>query len=133
MTFKREADLARPVARFLRNRTFEKQLSEVSFYEYKMDMYGYSSREELTVAVELKLSKWSRAVDQALLYQLCSDLVYIAMPTNVARKIDLTLLQEHGLGLIAVEKDRCRELLSPRVSSVLRQSYRDGYRALFNE
>ena len=85
-TFRREQDLAHPVRRYLRNRAFRRQVEEMPFYEYRMDMYGYSRRDDLTVAVELKLKKWTRAIEQALLYQLCSDLVYIAMPSEQVEK-----------------------------------------------
>lgn len=127
MIFRRESELAEPVARFLRTHAFAHQLREVPFYEYRMDMYGYSQSKQLTVAVELKLTKWSRAVSQALLYQLCSDLVYIAMPTLVAKRIDALRLQELGLGIIGVEAARCREILAPRLSPVVRAHYRKHY------
>jgi len=133
MEFSRESDMTALVARFLRNRSYAQQLSEVGFYEHRMDIYGYSRAHQLTVAVELKLAKWSRAVSQALLYQLCSDLVYIAMPTLAARRVDVALLQEYGLGLIAVDKARCRELVLPRFSHVLRRRYRAEYLALLGE
>ena len=84
--FSREQDLLLSVARYFRNQTFSLQLEEVPFYEYRMDMYGYSRRENLTVAVELKLKKWTRAMEQGILYQLCSDLVYIAMPFKRDRR-----------------------------------------------
>ena len=128
--FSREQDLVLSVARFLRNRTFRRQLEEVPFFEYRMDMYGYSCRDDLTVAIELKLRRWVRAIEQALLYQLCSDLVYIAMPSTVIPAVDLAQLQKHGLGLLSVRTNRCVEVLPARRSSVLRPHYRDRYMAL---
>ena len=128
--FSREQDLVLSVARYLRNRTFSRQLEEVPFFEYRMDMYGYSRRNDLTVAIELKLRKWTRAIEQALLYQLCSDLVYIAMPSNVIPAVDLAQLQKHGLGLLSVRTNRCDQIHPPRCSSVLRPHYRERYMAL---
>jgi len=128
--FRREQELAGPVARFLRNRAFRLQSAEVQFFEHRMDLYGYSAREDRTIAVELKLTKWSRAVEQALLYQLCSDLVYIAMPRTVVPRVDLDVLVGHGVGLIAVGDGRCWEVLVAAPSQVVRQHYRDEYLAL---
>ncbi|MGD0265298.1 MAG: hypothetical protein ABSD47_10185 [Candidatus Methylomirabilota bacterium] len=128
--FRWEGDLAAPVGRFLRNRAFRLQSSEVPFYEYRMDMYGYSERADLTVAVELKLRKWSRAVEQALLYQLCSDLVYIAMPREHVGRVDLEVFAKHGVGLIAVEERRCREVVRAVPSQVVRRHYRLQYLAM---
>ena len=129
-SFRTEHDLVLAVARYLRNQAFRLQMEEVPFYEYRMDMYGYSRRKDLTVAVELKLTRWSRAVEQALLYQLCSDLVYIAMPASAASRVDLPLLERHGLGLISVETHRCCQVVAARPSPVLRQHYRDEYLAM---
>lgn len=132
-SFSYERDLRPPVARFLRNQSFCRQLEEVPFYEHRMDVYGYSRRHDLTVAIELKLRRWVRAVEQAILYQLCSDLVYIAMPANSTLRVDLEVLDEYGLGLISVRKNCCRRVLPARPSTVLRTHYRERYLALVSE
>ena len=121
------------MGRYLRNRAFRQQVEEVPFYEYRMDMYGYSRRDDLTVAVELKLSKWTRAIEQALLYQLCSDLVYIALPSEQVKKVHLESLTEHGIGFLSVKEDRCREILPASRSRVLRRHYREKYLVMVQE
>ena len=131
--FRRENDLVASVARYLRNRAFRQQLEEVPFYEYRMDMYVYSRRDDTTLAVELKLKKWTRAFEQALLYQLCSDLVYIAMPYTEVRKVDTTLLLAHDIGLLAVEAQRCREVIPASPSRELRRHYREKYLEMVQE
>lgn len=131
--FRRESQLAVPVSRFLRNRSFVAQMVEVKFFEYRIDLYGYSKSGDISVAIELKLQKWSRAIEQALLYQLCSDIVYIAMPSDAVHRVDVTALKTHGLGLIAVQKHRCREVISPQPSDVVRAHYRDGYVSMARE
>ena len=132
-TFSREHDLAAPVARYFRNRAFRLQRSELPFYEYRIDMYVYSQREDVTIAVELKLTKWSRAFEQCLLYQLCSDLVYIAMPETEVKRVNLKVLDEEGIGLLAVREDKCREILRPIASKVLRRHYRADYLELLRD
>lgn len=125
--FERESDLLHPVMRYLHNRNFRLQKSEVHFYGHRMDIFAYSRQRDLTVAVELKLTKWPRAVEQALLYQLCSDLAYVAMPRKEIDRIDVGLLKLHGLGLIAVQQNRCDEILRAEPSEVLRRHYRESY------
>jgi hypothetical protein len=125
--FNRESDLITPVARFFKNREFHMQSSEVPFYEYRIDMYLYSKRQDISVAVELKLTKWSRALEQAVLYQLCSDLVYIAMPCETIKRVGVDALGKYGIGLVAVGINRCREVIIPRRSNVIRQHYRRDY------
>jgi hypothetical protein len=128
--FRYEKELEMPVSRFLRNREFRLQELEVPFYEYRMDMYGYSESADTTVAVELKLSKWTRAIEQALLYQLCSDLVYIAMPKRQAETVDVAMLKLHGLGLISVGSARCTEIVPAVPSRIVRRHYREACLAI---
>lgn len=132
MRFRFENELTAPVCRYFRNRAYYQQILEVPFYEYRMDIYGYSRRSDLTMAVELKMVKWSRAVQQALRYQLCSDNVYIAMPLEQVSRVDASILEDHGLGLIAVQQNRCEEIISPVQSRIVKKHYRTAYLEVLN-
>jgi hypothetical protein len=123
--YSREADLLEPASRFARRRGFYLQQVELPFYEYRIDLYGFCHRRDSTVAIELKLSNWRRALVQALLYQLCSDLVYIAMPKRAALKVDQSLLTAEGVGLLAVnDSGSCLCVLAARSHAEVRQTYR---------
>jgi hypothetical protein len=100
--FSKEAELYNPVSRFFRTKGFKLQLPEMPFYEYRIDMYSFSKKTDSTVAVELKLTDWRRALEQAMVYQLCADLVYVAMPTRITNKIDKLAFSSQGVGLIGV-------------------------------
>ncbi len=128
MHLKQEGLLAEPVSAYVRRKSFYKQTRELQFYEFRIDLYGFSRVRNLTVAIELKLHNWRRAIEQALLYQLCSDLVFIAVPERTIARIDDVLLREHGIGLLAVEGvSRCRQILAPSLSHVVRSHYREAY------
>jgi len=128
-SFSREQLLRAPVRGFLRGQGFAHFATELQFYEYRIDVYGYSAKRALTVAVELKLFKWQRAFEQALRYQLCADLVFIAMPERVVHRIDRDALLAYGIGLIAVaSRTRCWEAVAAAPSELLLPSYRDTYR-----
>ena len=128
LTFHNEAALLSPVRRSLQYRGFAAQREEVQFFEYSIDLYAFDVRADSTVAVELKLAKWMRAFEQALIYQLCADRVYLALPMAAARKVDRPLLEEHGLGLIGVQPGpRCKILLPAAQSTVVMPSYRRFY------
>ena len=126
-SFERESMLIEPVIRYITRRSFTRLESELQFYEYRMDLYGFSRKLGLTVAIELKLFKWKHAIKQALLYQLCADLVYVAVPRATSQRVDLSQLQVTGIGLIGVSAERCSEILSPVASPLVRQHYRDFY------
>jgi len=127
-TFPRESSLLAPVQRSLKRRGFARQQDEVQFFEYSIDLYGYAAPAEMTIAVELKLTRWTRAFEQALVYQLCADHVYLALPWRAAKRVDISLLELHGLGLIGVQPGpRCVVLCSAQQSTVVIPSYRDFY------
>lgn len=125
---KTEASLADPVSVYVRRKGFPLQLRELQFYDLRVDLYAFSPVKSLTVAVEFKLYKWRRAVAQASLYQLCSDWVFIAVPVSTVPRLDIDLLREYGIGLIAVsDSTHCRQILAPLQSSVVRADYRRTY------
>lgn len=127
-TFNKESLLLKPVAEYFRRKSFRWQREELPFYEHRVDLYGFSRVNELTVAVELKLYKWQRAFEQAILYQLCADNVYIAMPVNSIGRVDIDLLKTHGIGLLAIwNSGRCRKILCSEQSKVVCENYKDIY------
>lgn len=133
-TFLSESSLLEPVRGSLRRRGYRRQLPEVQFFEYSMDLYGYAATKNKTTAVELKLSRWMRACEQAMVYQLCADFVYLALPICSAMRVETGLLARHGLGLIGVRPGpRCVMLLEAQQSTVVMPTYRDFYVRLMQE
>ena len=124
-TFRSEALLLPHVASYARRRSFPFQKPEMPFFEYRVDLYGFSRKLDLTLAIELKLTKWQRALEQALLYRLCADLVFIALPRTSVGRVDTALLRSYGIGLLAVgTTGRCQELVTPLQSCIVRPYYR---------
>ena len=62
-TFDKESALLMPVQGTLRRRGYRRQRTEVQFFEYSIDVYGYDARNKATIAVELKLTRWTRAFE----------------------------------------------------------------------
>jgi hypothetical protein len=128
MVYKKEVSLIKPVVSFLKKNSFSNCVEELSFYDHRIDIYGFSKKVNQTVAVELKLTKWQKAIKQALVYQLCSDLVYIAMPFRNILKLNLIELEKYGIGLIVVKsKGECTAVLKAKKSEVIRDDYRSRY------
>jgi hypothetical protein len=128
---KREQDLLAPVSGFARRKGFRFQQAELPFFEYRIDLYGFSRPTSETIAIELKMTDWKRALYQSMIYQLCSDYVYIAVPLKSARRVDLSILEAHGVGLIVVDESlRCSIDLEAKKSSEVREYYREPYMEL---
>lgn len=124
----KESYLYDPVATYIRRKGFRWQGPEIQFYEYRIDLYAYSRSRQLTIAVELKLYNWQRAINQAIIYQLCADLVYIAVPKTTAERIDKSILDQYGIGLITIDnRNHVRQLIAAEMSYVLKPHYRDSY------
>lgn len=122
---KSEQHLLEPVRKYLSNTGFKKLASEVQFHDYRIDVFGYDPVREVSVAVELKLVKWSSAINQAMVYQLCADKVYIAMPRAFVHRVDLELLSRINIGLLSVNEDRSVSVcLEPGFSTHVRSYYR---------
>ena len=132
MNLKSESLMLPAVWAYLRNQ-YDQSREELPFYEHRIDLYGYSAETERTVAVELKLRKWRRALEQALVYQLCSDYVFIAVPSATAKRIDIEELRNHGIGLLAVSDGECIEELPAVLSPVLNQNYKAAHIEIVKE
>jgi hypothetical protein len=127
-SFKRESSLLSHVSKYAKRLRFSLQEAEMPFYEYRIDLFAFSELQDLTVAVELKLHRWKRAVEQAILYQLCADRVFIALPETTARRVDWSVLERHGIGMIAVSATgRCRRIVCSQPSKVIIPDYRQSY------
>jgi len=128
LIFEREEELCELVSKYAKRRGFTRQARELPFFEYRIDLYGFSKPTGDTIAVELKIKDWRRALYQALIYQLCSDYVFIALPETNARLVDESELARHGVGLIAVGAlGQCRVRLEAARSTEVRDHYREQY------
>lgn len=115
-----ECDLWLPVRRFLKGEGYSRVIRELAFFDRSIDMYGVAwGEEDRTVAVELKLRKWQKALHQAALYQLCSDYAYVAMPKKVAQSlIGREDFKAAGVGILAVDTaSKAVEVVLPAVLS----------------
>jgi len=79
---------------------------EVRFFDRGIDIYAVKqARPRITFAVELKLTKWQRAIQQAAIYQLCADYSFVALPKKSALSLDLHRFRTCGVGLLSVAPD----------------------------
>jgi hypothetical protein len=113
-----ELELIKPVSDFLKNQDY-KVYHEIKIGFCRADLVGFKKNK--TVAVELKLTDWKKAIVQAKNYQLGADYVYLAFPLkksfNVLKKVE-HILKKEGIGFLVVEEEKCnvRKILDAKVS-----------------
>jgi hypothetical protein len=100
---------------------------EAHFLQYSIDVYGAGTDHDDTVAVELKLDAWAKAIRQARVYQLCATYVYIALPAYNVHRVDKEQLRNLGIGLITVEERgsrmTARRVVQADVSRIRRERH----------
>ena len=75
-----------------------------------------NARLGVTIAIEAKISDWKNGLLQAQRYLLFSDYSYLALPEKKVKTVNKNLLQEAGIGLIAV-KDKNLDVIIPAQKS----------------
>lgn len=120
-----ERELTLPVIEHLKTIGCTVVIPELRFFDRGIDVYGIcEKRPHLTYAVELKLSNWQRAIQQASVYQLCAHFSYIAMPIQNALNLDISPFKAFGLGILMVRRDSSvGVLLEAKRSTELRKDY----------
>jgi hypothetical protein len=101
-----ERELLAPVCSLLASWGCTHVVGELRFFDRLLDVYGISGlRTRRTYAVELKLTRWRDALQQAVIYQLCADYVYVALPAAIVARVDFNQFKAAGVGLLAVHTD----------------------------
>ena len=124
MIYKYEKELHSFIKRYFKSKSFI-SYEELRFYERRIDIVAYSSKFSQVIAIEAKLINWRKAFQQALIYQLCSDLVYVAMPRERFGHLDTEKFRQRGIGFLAIySSGRCRQLIAPIMSQNIHHNYR---------
>ena len=126
----REDMLSRPVRDYLTTIGYTELYEEVPVFHCVMDIYGNNPTAGKTAAVEIKVSDWRRGVRQARIYQLCADVVYLAIHEEYAHRVCFDQLRKTGLGLLVVSVGEDArgsgdvvEMLPASVSTIKRDYY----------
>lgn len=75
---------------------------EIAHYERRIDVVIMRSDTNEIWAIEAKTSDWPRALSQAIVNTAAAERSYIAIYSKHAHRVPLRILDEHGVGLIAV-------------------------------
>lgn len=112
---KRETELAKPVADWLRTKGYVVYAEIFPQNNSPCDLVGYRAGDEGVVIVELKRSLTRHVMKQAAVRQLAAYDVYVAVGTK-PRRAGIRVCDHYGLGLLSV-KTGVAEALRPHGES----------------
>jgi len=118
-----EMDLRKPVRDFFQNRNYS-VFDEAKLFSRGIDMIA--KRRSRIIAVELKVQKWRRALQQAYLDLRVSNYAFVALPASKWRRIDRRIYYEaynYGIGLLSVDGE-ARQIMRPEHSKRIQPSLR---------
>ena len=123
MDYRNEQQLRCPVKDFFEQKNL-RVYEESPFYDRKIDFVA-CYRSGWVVSVEVKLKRWQKALQQARIYQLCSDIVYVAMPACRVKFLDKELFIKRGIGFIGIySSGQCKVLVKPSKSRFVKHYYK---------
>ena len=121
------AELLEKIEKTMERADMEEQLVEIVCnhfrnigYEVKREVRLESkfmdivAKKEKTIAIEVKVSDWKRAFQQALTYRFGADFVYVAMPEQVIHRIDSEAFEEKGIGILSIGGESVRTVLEAK-------------------
>ena len=116
----RENTLSNRVEKYFRNKKF-RTCKEVPLLSNSIDMVAYKSDFSQIIAIEVKVKDWRRALQQATLYKLCANQVYIALWQKFLHRVNFEDLKELGIGVISVD-GYARRIVEPKNSRIIHSS-----------
>ena len=90
-----EYELYPPIVDYLKNEGYN-YYEEIKFLTRYIDLVGHKGKR--LVAIEVKVSNWQKALQQALACRLCAHESYIALSEKYVHRVRLDILKEYGIG-----------------------------------
>jgi hypothetical protein len=113
-----------------------KTAREVPLFENRIDLVVHNTDLSNIIAVEVKVDKWYRALQQAVLYRICADNVYVALSEEFVHRVSFPLMEKYGIGLLAVNgslseiirPDPTKYVQHQKARNVVREALLRGHR-----
>lgn len=109
-----ESSMTTKVSEYFKNKGYQTS-NEVSVIGKKIDLVAFNKRN--SIAVELKVKDWNRALRQATIHQLVADYVYVAIWHEFIHRVNIEKFKQLGVGLLEVN-DFVIETLKAKKSEI---------------
>lgn len=115
-----ETEVTEPVIAYLQEKNF-KTFTEVPILKNRIDIVGVKPSSDEILAVEAKVRKWRKAIQQALVYRLCCHKVYVALWHKHLHAVRIKVFVERGIGVLSVDGD-VEVVQEPKLSGCIHDS-----------
>ncbi|MFH0860076.1 MAG: hypothetical protein V1921_02650 [Candidatus Altiarchaeota archaeon] len=99
-------------------------------YRKSMDLVFKRKSTGRLTSVEVKVSDWRRALRQAALNTSYCHYNYVAIPHNLAARLDVGTFRELGVGILSIKKGECKVISKSRLSSPLKRGKNEVLRQI---
>lgn len=107
----KEKEIVPKVKKFFGKRGY-KTYREVRIKRRRMDLVCLEGNE--LVAIEVKVKNWKRALQQAVVYRLCADKVWVSIWHKNVHNIEKGLFDKYGIGVLNIKKEGIRVVKKPK-------------------
>jgi len=97
-----EDDFLQPIRRLFRKNQYS-FFEDVKVNDRRIDVVLLRKDNGRLIAVELKIKKWQRALEQAAVYQLFTNQVYVSLWHEYLNSRNIQVFKQYGIGVIVVE------------------------------
>jgi len=119
-----EMAISTVVEKFMLEQNFD-VFRQVPLITRRIDLLCVSRESKDIVAIEVKVKNWKKAFQQAVIYRLCADEVYVALWHKYAHRANLDLFESCGIGLLKVNNSV--EVTQPaRKNGMVQPSLKEG-------
>jgi len=118
-----EEDLRQPVRDYFKNKNYS-VFNEAKLFSRGIDVIA--KRRSRVIAIELKVQKWRRAIQQAYMDLRVSNYAFVALPESKWERIDRRIYCDaynYGIGLLSVDGD-VRQIMRPAPSKRIQPKLR---------
>jgi hypothetical protein len=131
-----EETLRQPVRNYFKNKNYL-VVNEAKLFSRGIDVIA--KKRNKVIAVELKVQKWKRAIQQAYMDLRVSNYAFVALPESKWERIDRRIYYDaynYGIGLLSVNGN-VRQIMRPapskRIQPKLRQHFLTNLRKMGQE
>lgn len=109
-----ESSMTAKVSEYFKNKGYQTS-DEVPIIGKKIDLVAFNKRN--SIAVELKVKDWQRALRQAVIHKIVADYVFVAIWHEYIHRVDIDQFKQLGVGILEVN-DSIIETLKAEKSGI---------------